>query len=44
VGEDFTAVPIASVPEPAPWMLMLGALWLLYLVRVRSVAAAIRRR
>jgi T5SS/PEP-CTERM-associated repeat protein len=44
VGEDFTAVPIVTVPEPAPWMLMLAAFLLLYLVHMHEVAAVTRRR
>jgi T5SS/PEP-CTERM-associated repeat protein len=44
VGSGFTAIPIASVPEPATWTLMLGALLLLHGARVRCIAALARRR
>jgi hypothetical protein len=40
--ESITAVPLAAVPEPAPWMLMLGAMLLLYLARMRRIAVAPR--
>jgi T5SS/PEP-CTERM-associated repeat protein len=41
VGPGFTAVP---VPEPPPWMLMLGAMLLLYLAQMRRGAAIPRQR
>ena len=43
VGSGFTAIPIAPVPEPATWMLMLSAMVLLYLAQMRR-AASMRRR
>jgi len=44
VGEEFVAIPAITVPEPAPWMLMLGALLLLYLARTRRLTVIPRRR
>jgi len=42
--ESITAVPVALVPEPTPWMLMLAAMLVLYVGRTRRFAAIARRR
>src|SRR6185369_301125 len=41
--ESITAAPVALVPEPTPWMLMLAAMLVLYVGRTRRFAAIARR-
>jgi T5SS/PEP-CTERM-associated repeat protein len=44
VGQGFTAIPIAQVPEPATWTLMMCGILLLYLAHMRRNAILKRRR
>jgi T5SS/PEP-CTERM-associated repeat protein len=46
VAPGFEATPIGSstVPEPAPWMLLLAAMLVLYAARIRRLAAIAPRR